>query len=156
MDNISKDSSQRPGSDEKLLAMLAHLSIFLGGIILPIILWATQKDKSKFVTFNSLQAIFYQLVYAAIIIVFVLFMVFLMLISGIGVSAFADSSGNGDLPAFMIIIMILMYGGIFLLILLGIGYAVYLAVKSYQGDIVKIPVIGNLVFKKVYGENKQD
>ncbi|MEO8209350.1 MAG: DUF4870 domain-containing protein [bacterium] len=155
MNNFSNDNSQNLTSDERLLAMLAHLSIFLGGIILPIILWATQKDKSKFVTFNSLQAIFYHIAYAVIVLLFILFVAFLVILSGIGLSAFTDSNnGNGELSSFMIIMIVLLYCGIFVLIFLGIGYAVYLAVKTYQGNIIKIPLIGNLVYKKVYGENK--
>jgi len=155
MDNISSESSQDLNSNEKLLALLANLSLFLGGIILPIILWATQKDKSKFVTFNSLQAIFYHIAYVVIIIVFVLFVAILLIISGIGLSGFADSnSGDGEFPAFMIVMMILLYGGIFLLAIAVIGYSIYLGVKSYQGNIVKIPIIGNIVYKKVYGESK--
>ncbi len=88
MDNSAAENLTQPTSDERLLAMLSHLSIFLGGIILPIILWATQKDKSKFVRFHSLQAIFYHLAFAVIIIVFVFVMVFVLIVSGIGLSGF--------------------------------------------------------------------
>jgi len=153
MDNNSANTFTEPTSDERLLAMLSHLSIFLGGIILPIILWATQKDKSKFVSFHSLQAIFYHLAFAVIIIVFVFFMVFVLLVSGFGLSGFANSGQSGEMPVFMIIVMVVLYGGIFLLAFSGIGYAIYLGVKSYQGKLIKIPVIGNYVYKKVYGTN---
>lgn len=151
MDNSAAENLTQPTSDERLLAMLSHLSIFLGGIILPIILWATQKDKSKFVRFHSLQAIFYHLAFAVIIIVFVFVMVFVLIVSGIGLSGFAKSGNGGDMPVFMIIMMIVLYGGIFLIVFAGIGYGIYLAVKSYQGNLIKIPVIGNYVYKNVYG-----
>lgn len=154
MDNISQNSAIVPTSDERLLAMLAHLSIFLGGIILPIIIWATQKDKSKFVRFHSLQAIFFHIVYAAIIVIFVLVFAGIMLVSGFGLGMFDDpaySNGEG-LPTFMIIMMILLYGGILLMVFAGIGYAIYLAVKTYKGELIKIPIIGNIVYKKVYGQ----
>jgi len=151
MDNNTANTFTQPTSDERLLAMLSHLSIFLGGIILPIILWATQKDKSKFVRFHSLQAIFYHLAFAVIIIVFVFFMIFMLIVSGIGLSGFAKSGQSGEMPVFMIIVMVILYGGIFLLAFSGVGYAIYLGVKSYQGKLIKIPVIGNYVYKKVYG-----
>ncbi|HMS34638.1 MAG TPA: DUF4870 domain-containing protein [Ignavibacteria bacterium] len=151
MDNNSANAVTEPSSDERLLAMLSHLSIFLGGIILPIILWATQKDKSKFVRFHSLQAIFYHLAFAVIIIVFVFLMVLILLVSGFGFAGFANSDNGGDMPVFMIITMVVMYGGIFLIAFSGIGYGIYLAVKSYQGKLIKIPVIGNYVYKNVYG-----
>ncbi|MEO8514530.1 MAG: DUF4870 domain-containing protein, partial [Ignavibacteria bacterium] len=57
--------------DEKMLALFSHLSLFLGGIILPIIFWATNKDKSKFVTFHALQALWFHIAYLVLIMVFV-------------------------------------------------------------------------------------
>ncbi|MEO6695674.1 MAG: DUF4870 domain-containing protein [Ignavibacteria bacterium] len=143
-----------PTSDEKLLAMLAHLSVFLGGIILPIIIWATQKDKSKFVRFHSLQSIFFHIAFIGIIIGFILLFIVILLISGFGLGMFteADVRGGEGLPVFMIIIMIILYGGIFLIVFGGIGYSIYLALKTYKGNLVKIPVIGKIVYKKVYGQ----
>ena len=53
--------------DEKTLAALAHGSILLGvftsgvgGIIAALLLWITQKDKSRYVAGQSLQALVYQ------------------------------------------------------------------------------------------------
>src|SRR5437870_8935006 len=63
-------------SDEKLVALFCHLSLFLGGIVLPIIFWAVNREKSKFVTFHSLQAIFFHISYIVIIIAFAIFFVF--------------------------------------------------------------------------------
>ncbi len=140
-------------SDEKLLAMLAHLSIFLGGIILPIILWATQKDKSKFVTFNSLQAIVYHFIFAFAILIFVFAIMFVLIISGIGLGAFGHSHGSHEgTPVFVIIMLVILYGGIFFLAMAGVGYAIYLAVKSHRGNLVKIPVIGKIIYRHVYGD----
>lgn len=42
-----------PSSDEKLMGALAHLF----GPMVAIIVWATQKDKSRFVKFQALQAL---------------------------------------------------------------------------------------------------
>lgn len=156
MNNELINNPQDVTSDEKLLAMLSHLSIFLGGIILPIIIWATQKDKSKFVRFHSLQAIFYHLSYAVIIILFVILMVIVLLICGVGLGIFTNTHyprGNGGPPAIFFIMLILFYGGIFLLAFAGIGYAIYLAIKSYQGYLIRIPIIGNIIYKKVYEQS---
>lgn len=153
MNNNLTDTQENISNDEKLLAMLAHLSIFLGGIILPIILWATQKEKSKFVSFNSLQAIFYHLIYGVIAVIFAFIMIFFLAISGIGFGTSHHSSGShSDTPVFMVIVIVFFVGGIFLIIFSGIGYAIYLAVKSYQGKLIKIPVIGKIIYKHVYGE----
>lgn len=145
-------SNQEPSGDERLLGMLSHLSVFLGGIILPIILWATQKDKSKFVRFHSLQAIFFQLACAALIIVFVFAMLAVIFISGLGTGMFNNSHhGNPDsMPGIMIVMMIVFYGGIFIMVFGLLGYSIYLAVKTYNGSLIRVPVIGNIIYKKVY------
>ncbi len=149
----NKNIPQEVASDEKLLAMLSHLSIFLGGILLPIIIWATQKDKSRFVRFHSLQSIFYHIVFAIIIMLYVLVMALIFIFTGVGLGVFGKGhAGRNDAPpAIFFVAIILFYGGLFLFIFSGIGYAIYLAVKSYKGYIVRIPVIGNIIYKKVYG-----
>ena len=52
-----------PTQNDKIMAALAHVSALLPlmGVIAPIVIWATQKDKSEFVAFQALQAIAYQL-----------------------------------------------------------------------------------------------
>jgi uncharacterized Tic20 family protein len=51
-------------STERLTAALAHASLMIPqvGIIVPIIIWITHKDKSKFVAFHALQATLFQAV----------------------------------------------------------------------------------------------
>jgi uncharacterized Tic20 family protein len=53
--------------DEKTLAALAHGSILLGlfsngigGIVATLVIWATQKEKSRYVALQALQAMVYQ------------------------------------------------------------------------------------------------
>ena len=55
---------QVPTQDERLVSALAHLTILLPliGIIAPIIIYVTQREKSKFIAFQALQALAYQLV----------------------------------------------------------------------------------------------
>jgi uncharacterized Tic20 family protein len=56
-------------SDERLWAMLAHLSILLNlvtgflGIVAPIIIYALYKDRSRYVAYQSMQAFVFQLVW---------------------------------------------------------------------------------------------
>ncbi len=153
MDNEIKNTSSDVSSDNRLLAMLCHLSFFLGGIILPVIIWAVQKDKSKFVRFHSLQAIFFQITIAAIVILAVIFLLIVLLLAGLGTDCAFTSHGFGDgdkLPAFVIVIMIIVYGGMFLFGIAAMAYSIYLAVKTYQGNLIKIPVIGNIIYKRVF------
>ncbi len=144
---------QQPTGDEKMLALFAHLSLFFGGIILPIIFWAINKDKSKFVTFHSLQAVWFHVAY---IFVFV-FIIFFAVIGGFGMAALGGVSSShmkgSSMPPIVIILMIAFYGLIFLVACAGIAYAIYMGVKAYHGEFKKYPVIGNIIYKKVYGSN---
>ncbi|MCY7362109.1 MAG: hypothetical protein LH629_08605, partial [Ignavibacteria bacterium] len=89
---------------------------------------------------------------AAIIIIFVIVIGIVLLISGIGINSFSESqiSGGKEMPVFFIIMLVILYGGIFILAIGGVAYSIYLAIKSYEGKLIRIPVIGNILFKKVY------
>lgn len=147
------ETNTKPTSDECTLAMLSHLSIVLGGIILPIILWAVQKDKSQFVRFHSLQSIFYHISYIALIFIYVIFMVLILIVTGIGFAGLGNSHSHShnDPSVIWIILMIALYLGMFVIIFAGIGYSVFLAIKSYKGNYTKIPIIGNIIYKKIFG-----
>jgi uncharacterized Tic20 family protein len=58
-----QSESVSPTQNDKIMAALAHVSAILPfmGVIAPIVIWTTQKDKSEFVAFQALQAIAYQL-----------------------------------------------------------------------------------------------
>ena len=58
-----KAEINNPSQDERIMAGLAHISAILPmmGMVAPIVIWVTQKDKSKFVSFQALQAVSYQL-----------------------------------------------------------------------------------------------
>jgi uncharacterized protein len=148
---MAEKANPYPSSDERLFAMLSHFSVFLGGIILPIIFWAIKKDQSQFVRFHSLQSIFFQIAYFVLIMVFVV-LVMIIAIFGAGVSAMSfDSGSNAAPPVFMIILMAIFYIGLFAVIFGAIGYGVYAGIKSYQGELVMYPLIGKKVYEKVYG-----
>ncbi len=68
-------------ADEKLWGMLAHLLtlvgyvVSLGQYIAPLVIYLIYKDRSTFVAFHALQALFFQLLALAVGIVLVLFSV---------------------------------------------------------------------------------
>ena len=137
-------------SDEKLVALFCHLSLFLGGIVLPIIFWAVNREKSKFVTFHSLQAIFFHISYIVIIIAFAIFFVFGGMGFGLLFAGATKHTSSGPSLIFLLV-MIVFYGLFFVIIFGAIGYAIYMGVKAYQGKLNKYPIIGNIIYKKVYG-----
>ncbi|MCJ7584441.1 MAG: DUF4870 domain-containing protein [Anaerolineales bacterium] len=54
--------STLPSQDERIMGALPHISVLIPyiGIIVPIMIWVTQKDKSRFVYLQALQAAAYQ------------------------------------------------------------------------------------------------
>lgn len=140
-------------SEEKLMAMLSHLSIVFGGIVLPIIFWATQKEKSKYITFHALQAIFFQLTYIVIVVFVVCLLVFVSIFLGLGLGVMTagTTSDSPGFAAIFIVFIIAAYALILLSVAAVIGYGVYLAIRSYNGAYVKVPIIGKIVYKKIYG-----
>jgi len=61
--SLVAEENPQPTQEERITAALAHITAIIPtiGIIAPIIIWVTQKEKSKFVNFQALQALVYQL-----------------------------------------------------------------------------------------------
>ena len=61
-DGPSGGGSNAPlNSDEKLMATLSHLGSVIGGFILPLVIWLTQKDKSEYVAHHAKEALNFQI-----------------------------------------------------------------------------------------------
>lgn len=67
--DLNKSQPQLSSSEENTLAMFAHLSILLNlvtgflGLVPALIIYFAYKDRSRYVAYQSLQAIVFQLVY---------------------------------------------------------------------------------------------
>lgn len=147
---------ERPTSDEKVLAALAHASVLLAflGPIGATLIWAFQRDKSKYVRFHALQAMGYQALafwfWFIGIFVFMFGGVFLMIILG-GISTFNDSGTND--PSFLPfiiqpIIVLSMFGLWGLFFFTGIIGAVFCMIdRDFQ-----YPLIGHWLKQKLFRE----
>lgn len=147
MENIEENLT----SEDKTLSMLCHLSMLFGGIIMPIIIWAIKKDQSKFVRFHSLQSIFFHIVFPVVLAVLIIIFALAIAIAGAGFSSVKNLQHTSGMPAIFFILLFAFIGIFILLLFGGIGYSIYLAVKSYQGEKIKIPVLGKIIYEKVYG-----
>ena len=141
-DNISKE--------ERIMALLSHVSIFIPniGILAPIIIWVTNKEKSAFVRFNALQAIFFQLIFFVLMMLSMFVGVILMLVS----IPWFDLSSNPEPGTLFFLSMVFMFMFFPLWIIFGI-YAAIASVKSYKGKMFKYAIIGHIIQRKVYAEN---
>jgi uncharacterized Tic20 family protein len=95
-----------PTSDERILAAVSHFF----GFLVALIVWATQKDKSRFVRFQSIQAMAFDLMITVIIFLTVgcmMVMIFGGVALGIGGTALISSQENpsSGLVGFFIAVM---------------------------------------------------
>ncbi|MBE2228920.1 MAG: DUF4870 domain-containing protein [Ignavibacteria bacterium] len=137
-----------PSQDERMLAMFAHLSMFFGSLIIPLIFWAINKDKSRFVSFHSLQALFFHLAYTVVLVFLVIFVAVIGVMAGLIVPG---ESGPPHIGALQIIVILALGVIVIGFIFVSIALAVINAVAAYKGGMKKYPIIGNMVYKKVYG-----
>ncbi len=151
----SREFSSAVTQDEHILAALAHASVILPfwGLIGAIVVWATQREKSRFVGFQALQAIAYQL--ALIIGGFAggvchfcsFFATFLLMPVGIFV---AEGTGNPSaegliavITTFFTVFFPFCLLGVFMLIGLAfVLYGLYGAVRVLQGHDFRYVVVG--------------
>ena len=114
------------GLDNNVGSMLCYLNICLPiGLIYSIIVLVTDKT-NKVPRFHAFQSL---LLTAALIILGIVLGLFFGVVSGITRSA---ALGFG-------------FNGLFSLIILGLS--IFLAIKAYQGDMLKLPFIGDLADK---------
>jgi uncharacterized Tic20 family protein len=148
-----------PTQDERVMAALSHGSALLPmlGIIAPIIIWVTQKEKSKYVAFQSLQALAYQLIMiAAYFIAMGCYM--LSFFTTFLTMPFASSSGNSQSidPIFGLTFMIpfLVFGAIFIGGFFFVAYGIIGAIMTVQGKSFRYMIIGKKV--ESFMQPKQD
>ncbi len=122
--------------DDRIMAALSHVTVVLSlvGVIGPLLVYLTQKDRSRFVAFQALQAIAYQL---SIVLFWFLgfgcYMAsFIVLMLGTGMN------DPGPLVAFPLGILGLVLLGWFLLIL----YGFVAAAQTLQGKDFRYLIIG--------------
>jgi uncharacterized Tic20 family protein len=138
-----------PTQNDKIMAALAHVSAVLPfmGIIAPIIIWATQKDKSEFVAFQALQAVAYQLL--MILAWFVGMGCYMLSFFSIFLTIpFADGSSEVDptvSPFFVVgfLVPFIIFGVIFIGGAVFIIYGLVGAIATFQGKDFRYLMIGN-------------
>jgi uncharacterized Tic20 family protein len=139
-----------PTPDERVLAALSHVSVLLPlvGVIAPIVIWVTQREKSKYVAFQSLQAMVYQL---TIIVGWILswgcyMCSFLGIFAGMFLGAATETTGSGETIAIISSLLpLLVIGVIMLLGFILMIYGVVGAVMAFQGKPFRYIIIGERV-----------
>jgi uncharacterized Tic20 family protein len=166
MSDVSKETNS-VSQDERIMAAISHVTIIWPGlgIIAPVVLWATQREKSRFVAFQALQAAVYHLtlilaglVCGACYVSSYVGMIVTIIAGSISMALALPSTlpAGDELPPevlFPILLgvlgMILLYLAILGLLFLGlavwaayVGYGLYGAVTSLRGKDFRYVIIG--------------
>lgn len=137
-------------SSERITAAMAHGSIIVPtfGILVPILIWVTQKDKSRYVAYHALQGLSLQV--TMLLYTFLGGMCYMFSFLGFFLTDFTNTPSNQP-PAFFFVpfgVMGLMMLGMFLFSLYGIIAAVMVALgKDFQ-----YPLLGHLAERIVFKE----
>ena len=146
---MAEEQHSIPSQNDKIMASLAHVSAILPfmGVIAPIIIWATQKDKSEYVAFQALQAVAYQLlmILAWFVGMGCYMLSFFTMFFGI---PFTGESGQVDpsivpLLALGFMIPFIIFGTIFVGGALFVIYGLFAAIQIFQGKDFRYIIIGN-------------
>jgi uncharacterized Tic20 family protein len=134
--------------DERIMAALSHVMILLpmAGVIVPIVIWATQRETSEFVAFQALQALIYQLVLIGLWFVGIgcyMISIFGTLGTGIVLSEIAPELGAPGMLGFFLPFVI--FGSVFLIGFLYIAYGTFGAVQVFRGRDFHYVLIGRWV-----------
>jgi uncharacterized membrane protein len=146
--NLTQDQLG-PTSDEKTMAALSH---FFGWLV-ALIVYFTQREKSKFVRFQALQAIVFDAVVMIVTLVFIslvmlLFFAVMMVIfltAGLAANSTSDPTGT---TLFVVLITFLPMLPFLIFLPYSIAIMVFrvvAGVKTAQGQDYRHPVIGRLV-----------
>lgn len=124
------------GLDPKVAAALSY--IWIVGLIFFFI-----EKENKYVRFHALQSILFGI---ANMIIMVLLVIVGMILSFIGIAASAASDVLGTVLGLVVGLVWLLFALVGLGLFLGLIFA---AIKAYQGEMFKLPFIGNMAEKIV-------
>ena len=83
---LGKDSTPEivPTSDEKTLALLAHILTFVAPILAPLIIYLVKKDDSQFVAYHAKESLNFQITLFVIVIILVITIIGILLLWVVG------------------------------------------------------------------------
>jgi len=126
-------------SDERTMAILAHVLQVVGWWIAPLIIFLVKKD-SKFTSFHALQALFLQILYMLLMGIFMV-----AWIAGVLVMvAHAPQAKDAPPPVGFFVLMPLIWLGWMGLWGLVIVVAIVFGIKAGRGEWAEYPVLGKL------------
>lgn len=140
--------------EERLLAAVAHAGILVPvtGIIAPLLIWLTQRERSPKVKFHAIQATVYQ---ALPVLALVIYMGCFMCAFGFTMLAamFPASSGDGALVAFVNLFPMLIFFAVLFIFMI---YGIVGAVRVFQGADFRYVIIGRWLERYLDRDQAED
>lgn len=136
-------------TENRLLAAVTHCSIIVQGtgILLGVFIYVTQRDKTRFVAFQALQAAIFQLINLVITIALWLLWGVLYGLSMIPLIMQAEANPDAAPPGIFWISMILMVVPLFYMIITGL-YGLWGGLRAWQGKDFQYLLIGSWLEKR--------
>lgn len=127
-----------PSQDDRVVGTLSHAAVLLPmwGIVVPALIWVTQREKSEYIRQQSMQALVWQIL--QIVLFFVAYIPFILLIVS---DVFFTTTEQ--LESFFL--QFCSIGLIFLITIGPIIVGIYAAVRNLQGHDFTYPLIGQRV-----------
>jgi uncharacterized Tic20 family protein len=139
-------SQENKSTEERLLAALSHASAVVQGIgiLVGVIVYVTQRDKSRYAAFQALHAAVFQLV--NFIMVMGIWVVWGILY-GLSIVQLIRLGDDAEPPAFFWIILISMVIPMIYMVVVGL-YGLWGALRTWQGKDFRYLLIGGWLEKK--------
>jgi len=145
-----------PTSDDTLLAAISHFF----GLLVAFIVWITQKDRSRFLRFQSVQAMAFDLIVGVVILL--LAGIFACVIFGalalmVGVIASLASQGNPSAEPAVILVALLVATPLFIPIIfipiaiIVLIFRIIATIQTFQGKNYHYPRLGKWVEMRLTG-----
>ena len=146
-----------PTSEDRIWTVLAHLSAlsFGMGILLPVVGWSDQRRKSKYASFQCLQALGYQSLGFTVWLLSYLVMIILgsiILLATLGSGQVSSENANAVLSPGLIVFLIILFGAFALYFVL----PVIAAVACALGKDFRYPIMGDRLARYVGYEPEQN
>jgi len=126
--------------DANAAGALAYIGVV--GLILIII-----EKENRFVRFHAMQSLLYGVGMSVLMVILFIFLWVISLILMMMAAAVGGNAGGGIAAIAGVIAMLIWIAAIVLLPLLILGGLIFAAVKAYQGQMFKLPIVGNLAEK---------
>ena len=130
------------GLDPKIAAAISY--IWIVGLIFFFI-----EKENKFVRFHAMQSILFGIANSVIMIVLSIVATILTVVFTIGGAAAATATGSGGIGGLASLLVGLIWLIFWLIAMVALVGLIFAAVKAYQGQKFKLPIIGNIAEKIV-------